>query len=343
MADVRKKRKRKLRRWVVVCLWLLAVLVIAAAVYKLAASRKKKLFTVGSEKVYEDEVAFYALQMAYSYHLTDVNTLDEFYDGDTTYEVQYKKELQQQIVDTKVMYICAVKQGLRLNEKAQGEIAAQTAQTLSDIGSYLDKFKIDEALVKRVLTEQYYAELLKNTVDLEESAPETYFHTYNILFPTVRTGEDGTLLVDENGIVVAMGEEDRQKQYALAMKAVELSKTDMTIEKIAKELDVEEYAGDIYGNMDDYGSVSYVTEVKRLSDGMISDIIETEYGYNVFCLIAGDDREYAMRVQNRDDLTKWSDILNTQMERWRQEANLNESELAGDAWERFSMRDYVLY
>lgn len=293
--------------------------------------------------MYGDEAAFYALQMAYSYHLTDVNVLDEFYDGDTTYEVQYKKELQQRIVDTKVMYICAVKQGLRINEKAQGEIAAQTVETLSNIGSYLDKFKIDEELVKRVLTEQYYGELLKNTIDLQESAPETYFHTYNILFPTVQTGEDGTLLVDENGIVVALGEEQRQKQYELAMKAVELSKTDMSIEEIAKELDVEKYAGDIYGNMNDYGSDSYVKEVKRLSDGKVSDIIETEYGYNVFCLIAADDREYAAQVQNQEDSVKWADILDAQMERWRQEANLKEPELAGDAWEQFSMRDYVLY
>ncbi len=344
MTERKKKKKTgRLKPQAVMAAGVIVAVVVAAVFFFTAGNRKKKVLTVGSEKIYMKEAVFYALQLAYDYHLSSTDSLDEFYDGETTYAEHYKNELKQRIIDAKVMYICAVQQGIQLNKEDKDVIEAQTAETLSNIGAYLDKFQIDEALAHRILTEQYYGELLKKTVIPEETEEAKYFHTYNLLFPTVYTNEDGTLLVDENGYVISMNETDREKQYELAMKAVELSKTDITMDSIAKELGVSESSGDIYGELENYDSEAYVEEVKRLDEGMVSDIIQTDYGYNVFCLVSADDREYAESVRDQEASLESSELLDEQMEKWRQEANLDELKAEGSLWEDFSMKNYVLY
>lgn len=338
----KKRKKRRLKKWVVAVIWLLVLVLFAVSVIAIVKTKKKRMFTIGSEKVYADEVSFYALQCAFNYHLSNVDMLYEYYDGATTYEEQYKNEVKQAIVDTKVMYLFALKKGIRLSKEDQGEIAEEVADTLSNIGDYLEKFGVDEALVTRVLTEQKYAGLLKETVVSEQEDVNTYFHVYNLLFPTVKTNADGTIATNADGSLVPENEADKQKQYALAMKAIELSKTDMTLEAIAKELGVTETSGDIYGDIENYDSQKYLEEIHNMSEGEVSQIVETIYGYNVFCLISKDDKEYAAQMMNQEEMFASSEAYESQLEKWKQAADIDERKLEGDAWEAFTMKDYVI-
>lgn len=344
MAENKKKRrkKRRLKKWVVAVIWLLVLVLLAVSVIAIVKTKKKRMFTIGSEKVYADEVSFYALQCAFNYHLSNVDMLYEYYDGATTYEEQYKNEVKQAIVDTKVMYLFALQKGIRLSKEDQGEIAEKVADTLSNIGDYLEKFDVDEALVTRVLTEQKYAGLLKETVVSEQEDINTYFHVYNLLFPTVKTNADGTIATNADGSLVPENEADKQKKYALAMKAIELSKTDMTLEAIAKELGVTETSGDIYGDIENYDSQKYLEEIHNMSEGEVSQIVETIYGYNVFCLISKDDKEYAAQMMNQEEMFASSEAYESQLEKWKQAADIDERKLESDAWEAFTMKDYVI-
>ena len=338
----KRRKKRRLKKWVVVSIWLIVLVLLAVSVIAVMKLKKKKVFTIGGEKVYEDEVSFYALQHAFNYHISNVDMLYEYYDGKTTYEEQYKNEVKQAIVDTKVMYLCALQQGLSLSEENQGEIAEEVKETLSNIGDYLEKFGINEALVTRVITEQKYAELLKQTVESNSDEERTYFHTYNLLFPTVKTNEDGTIVTNEDGSLVPENEADKQKQYELAMKAVELSKTGSSLESVAGELGVLGTSGDIYGSLEDYDSQEYLEEIQGMSENEISGVVETDYGYNVFCLLSKDDKEYATQMMDQEELFANAEAYEIQLEKWRQAADLDEQELESDAWEAFTMKDYVL-
>ena len=344
MAENRKKKrkKRRLKKWVVVIVWLLVFVLLALSVVSVMKAKNKRIFTIGSEKVYADEVSFYALQYAFNYHISNVDMLYEYYDGVTTYEEQYKSELKRVIVDTKVMYLCALQQGITLGKENQGEIAEAVEDTLSNIGDYLEKFHIDEALVTRVLTEQKYAELLKQTVVKQEEEVTTYFHTYNLLFPTVKTNADGTVSTNADGSLVPENEADKQRQYELAMKAIELSKKGTAMEEIAKTLGVTATSGDLYGDMEHYDSQRYLEEIHSLSENEVSGVVETIYGYNVFCLISKDDQEYAVQMQNQEELFTSSQAYETQLEKWRQEAKLDERKLETDGWSAFTMKDYVM-
>lgn len=338
----KRRKKRKLKKWVVAVIWLLVLVILTLSVLAFIKLKKKRVFTIGSEKVYADEVSFYALQYAYNYHISNVDMLYEYYDGETTYEEQYKNGVKQVIADTKVMYICALQQGLSLSEENKGEIQKEVEETLSNIGDYLKKFGINEALVTKVLTEQKYAQLLKQTVLSEQESDGKYFHTYNLLFPTVKTDTEGIIVTNEDGSLVPENEADKQKQYELAMKALELSKTGMSMEDIAKELDVTGTAGDIYGSMEDYDSQKYLEEVCRMSENEISEIVETVYGYNVFYLISKEDEEYAAQMTEREELLENTASYENQLEKWRQAADLDERKLESEAWEAFTMKDYVL-
>lgn len=338
----RKKRKR-LKKQTVVTIWIVVLILIAVSVISVIKIKEKKVFTIGSEKVYTDELSFYALQCAYRYHLFNMDMLYEYYDGATTYEEQYKNEVRQNIVDTKVMYLCALQQGITLSQEDQGIIDAQVSEALSNIGEELENFNIKKSLVKRVLTEQYYAELLKQTVVTEEEQEQqTYFHTYNLLFPTVKTNADGTVEVNEDGTLVPEGETDKQKQYTLAMKAIELSKAGKSMEQIAEELGVTATSGDIYGNIATYDSEQYLEQINKMKEQSVSDIVETVYGYNVFYLYSKDDEAYAANVSEQADLFARSELLETQLEKWYQSAGVDAEQLQSNAWEKFTMKDYVL-
>ncbi len=344
MAEKNKKKKPKkagMKRRVAV-LSIIAIAALTAAILTLTYMKKgKKVFTIGSEKVYMKEVSFYALQCAYTYHLTSADMLYEYYDGVTTYEEQYKNQVRQQIIDTKVMYLCALQQGITLSADDQGEIDTQTEETLSNIGEYLERFDIDETLVKRVLTEQYYASLLKQTLVVEEEM-SSYFHTYNLLFPTVKMNADGTVKVNTDGSLVPESEADKNKQYELAMKACELAKSGNTIEEIAKELDVAATSGELYGDMEDYEFTAYLDEIRQMPEGTVSTVVETAYGYNVFYLYSKDDEEYAQSTAKQESLFSESELYETQLEKWYQLAEVDEEHLESDVWEQFSMKDYIL-
>lgn len=338
----KRRKKRRLKKWVIAVIWLIVLVLLAVSVITIVKTKKKRMFIIGSEKVYADEVSFYALQCAFNYHLSNADMLYEYYDGTTTYEEQYKNEVKQAIVDTKVMYLAALQKGIRLSEEDQGEVAKEVAQTLSNIGAYLDKFNIDESLVTEILTEQKYAKLLKETVVSEKEDVHTYFHVYNLLFPTVKTNADGTIATNADGSLVPENETNKQKKYAMAMKAIELSKTDMTLEAIAKELGVTETSGDIYGDIENYDSEKYLEEIHSMTEGDVSQIVETIYGYNVFCLISKDDKEYAAQMKAQEEMFADSEAYENQLEKWKQAVDIDERKLESDAWETFTMKDYVI-
>ncbi len=329
-------------KWRIFGIWLIVLVLLVVSIISAVAERRKRIFTIGSEKVYIDEVSFYALQCAFQYHLSNVDMLYEYYDGVTTYEERYKSEVRNTLIDTKVMYLYALRQGITLTKKDQSEITQNVANTLSDIGDYLDKFHINEALVTKILTQQQYAKALRSSVLQENDEKKTYFHTYNLLFPSVKTDADGTLRTNADGSIVPANEADKQKQYELAMKALELSKSGESLEEIAKQCNVTATSGDLYGDMEQYDSQKYLDAIADMDEGEVSGIVETIYGYNVFRLISKDDPEYAADMDSQQSAFTASLAYESQLEKWKQAAGLDEQKVDGKAWSTFTMKDYII-
>ncbi len=342
MANQKKRRKRKLKKWVVCAIWFLIAALVLAVLWAVLAGKKKKVFTIGNETVYTDELAFYALQYAMNYHISNVDMLYEMYDGTTSYEEYYKEQLKQYIIDTKVMYICANQHGVTLTDDERTEIDAQVTSTITTLADYLEQYEVEDKLVKRVLTEQYLANKLKTQTFKSEEEGRKFFHTYNLLFSTVDTNADGTMKLNEDGSIRMVNAATKEQKYALAMKALELSRTGKSLEDIAEEMSTDVTASDIYGDIENYDSKVYLDAVLSMQDGDISGVVETVYGYNVFQLISADDQEYAATQMQQEQTIYASEQYTEQMEIWCLEAELDSSRLIGKGWENFTMKEYVV-
>ncbi len=342
MAKQKRRHKRKLRKWVVVAVWILIAVLVAAVIWSVFAGKKKKAFSIGDETIYADELAFYALQFAMNYHISNVDMLYQMQDGTTTYEDYYKEELKQHIIDTKVMYICANQEGITLSEGERTDIDNQVATTISQLSEYLDKFDVEDKVVKRVLTEQYLADKLHKKTFKNAGESRRFFHTHNLLFTTVAVNSDGTMKLNEDGTVQTVNETTKEHQYALAMKAVELSKSGKTLEEIEEILSPDVTASHIYGDIEQYDSKEYLDAVLHMKDGDVSNVVETIYGYNVFQLISANDKEYAKKQEAQEQSIYASEQFDEQMEIWCLNAEFDNSKLIGKAWEQFDIKNYVV-
>ncbi|MBR6224022.1 MAG: peptidyl-prolyl cis-trans isomerase [Lachnospiraceae bacterium] len=336
-----KKRKKRLTPLAVFLLWLFIFAMIAAGVFFFVTRNKKVVFNIGSEKVYGDELAFYAIQLARDYHLSNPDTLYEIYEGDVTFEKHYIELLRERIVNTKIEYICAKHQGFKLSNEEEKVLDKEVSDFLSDYSDMLSEFDVSEKVVRNALNEQVLAKKLIDSTFTGDESGETYFHIYNLLFSTVKLNADNTLKSNSDGTLEQVSASDKSKQYELAMKAVELSKEGKAIEDIASELGVISTATDIYGSNTGYDSKAYLNEMKKMKDGDVSGIVETIYGYNVFKLISSDDREYKEKMKEKNESDTVSEELDDKLELWSKEAGVNEKKLYGPLWESFDLKTYI--
>ncbi len=336
-----KKRKKRLTPLAVFLLWLFIFAMIAAGVFFFVTRNKKVVFNIGSEKVYGDELAFYAIQLARDYHLSNPDILYEMYEGDVTFEKHYTELLREKIINTKIEYLCAKNQGMKLSDEDKNNIETEAKDIISQCSNELSEFEVSDDLVRKVLNEQTLAKKLVDSTFANAENGETYFHIYNLLFSTVKLNPDNTLKSNSDGTLEQISASDKSKQYELAMKAIELSKEGKEMETIAEELGVTATATDIYGSNTGYDSKAYLKEMKDMKDGDVSGVVETIYGYNVFKLISSDDLDYREKMREKNEGASISEEFDDKLELWSKEAGVNEKKLYGPLWESFDLKTYI--
>ncbi len=302
------------------------------------------VFSVGEEKVYQDEVNLCILQNVINLDITaeDLNnTTAEDGSGAAEY---YKQAILELIMDYKVEYMVAEKQGITLTDEEEKEIRSDVTTFMGEVdGRVLNQWGIDKELVEEVCKQRYLAQKLKNTVTEEVEVEEQKYSTlYLMLFPIIEMNEDGSYATMEDGetpIMLSDAEIAQKKEDA--ENALKELQEGADIEEVAKKYGVESYSGEERNLTDSFGE-PFSQYAKSLSEGEYSSVIEIESCYAIVKMVKEDDATLTEQIMSyyRADMEK--EALEKAREQWYMDLGIEqEAELYGTVWDKLSLYDYV--
>lgn len=291
---------QRIKKWGLVLL-LAGMLALTGCKSDLASepTEKVEVFTVGEEAVYLNEVWIYAKTIQQEYEKnygTGIWTVElQNEDGEAqTVETITKEDIIEEILQVKVLNYKADAFGVALTQEENTQIQEQAEAFISG----LTDADIAETGVTLELAVQVYEEnaiaakvydriMQEGTVEVsDEECRQTKI--YDLYFPTYQEQGEGEF--------VAMSEEEASSKYNSAIEAYN---------RIADEedsLNIETAAYE-YGCTDsDFYTMSYdeyVTQygqeltdrIYAMKDGDVLGVMESQYGYHVFQMIALTDAE----------------------------------------------------
>lgn len=202
------------------------------------------------------------------------------------------------------------------NEKAEAE---NTAETFYKGLTEADRkeTEITKELVVKVIEENMIAEKVYNQIiaeyDFEISEEEARMTTfYDMVFECYSVKKDGTV-----------------KEYTDEKKATQLEKAsealsslaqeeDVTYDMIVDKYDLQYAASYTMGKtemIEEYGE-SVAEKILELSDGEVSTVIESDYGYHIFKMIKENDQDLTKKNKEAIIAQKQKEYFNGVYEEW---------------------------
>jgi parvulin-like peptidyl-prolyl isomerase len=307
------------------------------------ATERVEVFTVGDEVVYLNEVWIYAKTIQQEYEdnygagIWTVELQNE--DGEAqTVETITKEDVIEEILQVKVLNYEAGTYGIALTSEETNTIEAQ-AQSFMD---GLTDADIQETGVTYELAVQVYEEnaIASKVYDriMEEGNVEVsdeqcrQTKVYDLYFPTY--------LEQANGDFVALSDEEKGTQYNTAVEAygrITDSEDALSIENAAYEYGSTNssfYTMSYSEYVEQYGQ-DIADQIYMMKDGDYLGVVESEYGYHVFQMIALTDAEATQEKKSEMEAEMrrsyfnevFESYLNNMDSSWKFSKNVNE-----DAW-----------
>ncbi len=298
---------QRIRKWGQVLL-LAGVLALAGCKPDLAteATDKVEVFTIGKEPVYLNEVWIYAKTIQQEYEKnygTGIWTVElQNEDGETqTVETITKEDIIEEILQVKVLVHKADSFGVALTEDEKTQIQQQAEAFISGLtDADIADTGVTQELVLQVYEENTIAEKVYDRIMQEgnvEVSDEQCRQTkvYDLYFPTY--------LEQGEGNFVALSEEEKQTQYNTAKEALD------RIEDEEDSLNIETAAYEYGCTNSDFYTMSYndyvaqygqelADQIYGMADGDVLGVVESEYGYHIFQMIALTDAEATLDKKN---------------------------------------------
>lgn len=239
-------------------------------------------------------------------------------DGKSTVKDVTIKDLINNINRIKVLVAQAEEMELFLSdgEKAEAENAA-TAFYNGLTERDREETELTEAIVCQVIEENLLAEKVYNQMisdyDFEISEEEARMTTfYDMVFECHRVKKDGTV-----------------EEYTDEKKATQLEKANEALSSLAQEEDVSydmivdkynlEYSSSYTMSrtelIEEYGE-SIADKILALSDGEVSTVIQSEYGYHIFKMIKANDQELTKKNKEAIIAKKQKEYFSGVYEEW---------------------------
>lgn len=290
------------------------------------------VFQFGNNVVTKGEVYIYINTVKERYELqygSDVWQLS-LPDGEepVTMENLTREAVVNEIVKVKTLYIQAKDANLTLSEEEDTEIlnkAKDFVTGLTDV--QLETMEITEEKTYQVLCETALAAKMEAQIlgeqNIEISDEEARMTTfYDMYFPCYTISEDGT--------VTPFTEEEKRKQQENAMQACSTLAT-ASLEENADAENIEKLAE--YYQLEQAGSKTMTTQeiletygeeiynlLYSMENGQYSTVMESEYGYHVFEMVALTDQkatntrkvllhDEAVNAQLQDSIENWKKVI----------------------------------
>jgi parvulin-like peptidyl-prolyl isomerase len=308
---------------------ILALLMCAACMLGTTACGKEQTEDVG-EVVYEfgdsvityGEFYIYAKTVEEDYHKSygkGIWSLElSTDDGTSTVKDVTIQDLVEDINRVKVLVSQAEDLNLSLSDSEKAE-AENTAQTFYSGLTEQDKeeSEVTQVLVTQVIEENMLArkvyEQKIQEYDFEISEEEARMTTfYDMVFECYDVKEDGSV-----------------EEYTEEKKAIQLQKANEALSSLAQEEDVTyddivnqynlqysaSYTMSKTEMIEEYGE-SIADKLLALSDGEVSTVIESEYGYHIFKMIQSNDEELTKKNKEEIITKKQKEYFSSIYEEW---------------------------
>ncbi len=345
------KMEQKKIKWnhIATVLGVILILVVACiGLWKLSGEDKKPanqlVFTVGTEEVYLDEVNFCIIQNVLNLGITAQSMQGVKAENGMDAADYYKDEIKQLIIDYKVAYQMAQKQGLALTDEEKTLIQKDVTSYLGKVDArLLNHYGISRDVVEHVYTQRYLGHKVEQKAVAElEIEEDKYCTVYMLLFPKIEMEADGSYVTQEDGETpIMLSDDEISRRKKDADEALAKLKDGAEIETLAKEYGVEAFSSEERNLAKSYGEPfsKYTTTLKT---GEYSPVLETESCYAILKMVEENNQELADQIIShyRADMEK--ELLQEKRAEWRSELGIaNEPVMNGKLWEHISLYDYV--
>lgn len=301
-----KKRNRRVTGFLLCCCMLVGMLAACGKNEETTESEKNTgtlVFQYGNNLVTKGEVCIYIETVRERYELqygADIwqTVLPEDGGEGVTMENLTREEVVNAIVRVKTLVAHAEELGVSLSEEEQQELKEQADNFLNGLtdeqqtSMEITQEKAETVLCENALASKVEAQILADEkIEIsDEEARMTSF--YDMYFECYSMSEDG--------VVRPYTEEERQQQYENAMQAcstlatasLEENADAENIEKLAEYYQLEQAGTQTMSPqeiLETYGQDVYDL-LYSMENGQYSTVVETEYGYHVFQMIALTDQ-----------------------------------------------------
>lgn len=215
----------------------------------------------------------------------------------------YKDKVAAMIREVKALYCRAIEDNMEFDdgdEKTKNDLVEGFLGNVSE--EYREKIGISDEIIEKVITEYCYAEKLKantknsigkelNEKYLEEYKDYNFQNIYTMVFPKVKTDENGSMELDDQGNPVALDEAEMAEMYDKAAAAAEEVNGGADAKEVAESYGVDTYSSEQPGIEGKYAT-DINDAVAELEVGQCTEVFENDNCYYTITLLKDNDRDY---------------------------------------------------
>lgn len=311
------------------------------------------MFSLNGENISKRDTDAFGFIYTKEHNIVNTGQMEEMYENGDTYGEHLKKELEDEIVSTVLFYKEAENSGKKLSDEDKEKTEEKAEEVESVYGKeWLKQKGISRSDIKRAyemkfLGDSYIESLLEEETEdtksgetEDKAGKERYIKVYQVLFPTVELDADGMVKSNTDGSVKKLSQEEAEQRKTQAEEfSVKASDTDM--ETLLKDYEQPVTGMEKYLKYADLEK-DYKQAVDTLSEGKVSGVIESSYGYYVIKLLESDAKEYVNNVETYAEQAKIQDkkaeILKTLYNTYvGDDKNYRNDKL----WEKVTILDYL--
>ncbi len=342
------QKKQRLEKIITVVVVFVAVVLAGFGLWKLSGEDEKPsnqlVFTVGTEEVYLDEVNFCIIQNLAALGITAEELQTSTAQDGTGAAEHYKQEILDLIMDYKVTYMMAKKQGLSLTTEEVQTVQKDVSKYLGQVDArVLNQWGVSQDLLVEVFSQRYLANKLEENVKEEvEIEEQKYCTIYMLLFPKIEMAEDGNYVTEADGETpIMLSDEEIARRKEDAESALQELKEGADIENVAQTYHVADYSAQESNTVESFGE-PFSQYAESLQKGECSPVLETESCYAIVQMVEENNEELAEQIMTyyRADVEK--EVLEEKRVSWYEEMGVGDTpKFHGKTWERISLYDYV--
>lgn len=294
---------------------------------------------VGDDEVYLNEVNYYALAFLSSMGVADGTDLSTYFSEQyPTMDEAYKAQLLMQIRQSKILYLKAVEEGITLSEDEVAEVDTEADKFMENYDKdKQEKFGLDKELLTHVFTQIYMIRKLESQLasGVEQSETVSYGTIEKLVFLRVKIDESGNAVTDADGNYEYLSEEEQAEKKAQAEEALTKLKNGESADDLIAEYDLAATSGTTHAATDS------LKESYGLSDGEVSDVIESDYGYTIIKVVALEDQDYTDSVNSYYQNSATQEAVKNQEQEWFDAFEISDDDVETDVWKAFSLQEFL--